>query len=186
MCYAGPASDQHWFNASHFLGCESGSAYCWWRVQADTDPMSVKYWASITGAGQYPFSPRQYFMLVGLRAHGIHHPQCCLNVGQRRTQWPGIGLMHVTPLQCTEQTKVNQHAPTSRQPNACSTLVHHPALAINHSTLDSASCWRWCVHRVQADTDPMSVKCWSSFAGAGQYPCSPSRYFILAVLARFS
>ena len=55
-----------------------------------------------------------------------------------------------------------------------------PALAINHSTLDSAFCWRWCVHRVQADNDPMSVKCWASVAVAGQYPFSPSQYFMLA------
>ena len=26
------------------------------------------------------------------------------------------------------------------------------------STLDSALCWWLCVHKVQADTDPMSVK----------------------------
>ena len=42
----------------------SGIAYCWWRLQADTDPMSVKCWASLAGAGQYPFSPSQYFMLA--------------------------------------------------------------------------------------------------------------------------
>ena len=30
----------------------SGSAYCWWQLQADTDPMSVKCWASVAGAGQ--------------------------------------------------------------------------------------------------------------------------------------
>ena len=52
----------------------SGSAYCWWRVQADTDPMSLKCWASVASAGQYPFSPSQYFMLVGVSAHSIHRP----------------------------------------------------------------------------------------------------------------
>ena len=31
--------------------------------------MSVKCWASVAGAGQYPFSPSQYFMLAGARAH---------------------------------------------------------------------------------------------------------------------
>ena len=31
--------------------------------------MSVKCWASVAGAGQYPFSPSEYFMLVGTRAH---------------------------------------------------------------------------------------------------------------------
>ena len=41
----------------------SGISYCWRRLQADTDPMSVKCWASVAGAGQYPFSPSQYFML---------------------------------------------------------------------------------------------------------------------------
>ena len=30
----------------------SGSAYCWRRVQDDTDLMSVKFWASVAGAGQ--------------------------------------------------------------------------------------------------------------------------------------
>ena len=42
----------------------SGSAYCWRRVQADTDPMSAKCWGSVAGAGQYPFSPSEYFMLA--------------------------------------------------------------------------------------------------------------------------
>ena len=97
---AGPASNQHWFNASCLLGCVQPSkhktfvyhlynvgptsnrlvqmlyrcflfagnsiwsciAYCWRRLQADTDPMSIKCWASVAGAGQYPFSPSQYFM----------------------------------------------------------------------------------------------------------------------------
>ena len=35
------------------------SAYCWRRVQADTDPMSVKCRTSVVGVGQYPFSPSQ-------------------------------------------------------------------------------------------------------------------------------
>ena len=30
----------------------SGIAYCWRRLQADTDPMSVKCWASVAGARQ--------------------------------------------------------------------------------------------------------------------------------------
>ena len=52
----------------------SGSAYCRRRVQADTDPMSVKCCASVGSAGQYPFSPSQYFMLAGVTAHSIHRP----------------------------------------------------------------------------------------------------------------
>ena len=73
--------------------------YCWRRVQADTDPMSVNCWASLAGAGQYPFSPSQYSMLAGVCALSIHAPmpfKC----------WPasytmaGIGLMHVTPTRC--------------------------------------------------------------------------------------
>ena len=51
-----------------------GSAYCWRRVQANTDPMSVKRWASVVGDSQYPFSPSQYFMMAGVRAHSIHRP----------------------------------------------------------------------------------------------------------------
>ena len=30
--------------------------------------MSVKCWARVAGAGQYPFSPSQYLMLAGARA----------------------------------------------------------------------------------------------------------------------
>ena len=51
----------------------SGSAYCWQRIQADTDPMSVKCWASVAGVGQFPFRLSQYFMLAGVHAHSIHH-----------------------------------------------------------------------------------------------------------------
>ena len=41
-----------------------GIAYCWRRLQVDTGPMYVKCWARVAGTGQYPFSPRQYFMLA--------------------------------------------------------------------------------------------------------------------------
>ena len=34
----------------HSIARWSGSADCWRRVQADTDPMSVKCWASVAGA----------------------------------------------------------------------------------------------------------------------------------------
>ena len=32
----------------------SVSSYCWWRVKAKNNPMSVKCWASVASAGQYP------------------------------------------------------------------------------------------------------------------------------------
>ena len=41
----------------------SGIAHCWRRLQADTDPMYIKCWAIVAGAGQYPFNHSQYFML---------------------------------------------------------------------------------------------------------------------------
>ena len=44
--------------------CWYASGYCWRQVQAYTDTMSVKCWASVAGAGQYPFSPSQYSMLA--------------------------------------------------------------------------------------------------------------------------
>ena len=60
---------QHWVDASCLLsGLVLLAAYCWLRSQADTDPMSVKCWASVTGAGQYSFSPSQYFILSYLHA----------------------------------------------------------------------------------------------------------------------
>ena len=101
---------------------------------------------------------------------------CCFNVGpaskkrhcvntpclldssvdpyQRPTPYHTMSSKHDTSTQC----RFNAGPPSS-------------SLAINHSTLGSAFCWRWCVHRVQDDTDPMSVKC---------YPFSPSPYFMLA------
>ena len=33
-------------------------------VTADTDSMSVECWASVSCAGQYSFSPSQYFMVA--------------------------------------------------------------------------------------------------------------------------
>ena len=62
------------FAGMRSIACWSGSGYCWLRVQADTDPMSVKWWGRVASAGRYPFSPSQYFMLAGLRAHSIHRP----------------------------------------------------------------------------------------------------------------
>ena len=41
----------------------SGIAYSLLRLQADTNPMSCKCWATIAGATQYPFNPIQYIML---------------------------------------------------------------------------------------------------------------------------
>ena len=59
--------------------CWAGaSSYCWWRVQTDTNPMSVKCWASVAGAGQYSFSPSQCFMLAV--------PAQCLN-----QSWVNVG-----------------------------------------------------------------------------------------------
>ena len=46
-------------------------AYCWPGLQADTDPMSVKCWAGVAGAGQYPFCPRQYSIMPYLHVGGI-------------------------------------------------------------------------------------------------------------------
>ena len=54
---------QHPWMLTGFIHSWSGIVYCWPRLQADTDPMSVKCWASVAGAGQYPLSPSQYFML---------------------------------------------------------------------------------------------------------------------------
>ena len=64
--------------------------------------MPVPRWTTVAGAGQYPYKigPSQYFMLAGVRALCIQCPNGRLNVGQRPTQWPGIGLMHVTPTHC--------------------------------------------------------------------------------------
>ena len=63
-------------------------------------------------------------------------------------QWPS-GLPHYA-----QQTRTSTQCWFNTGPPS-------PALAINHSTLDSAFCWRWCVYRVgiQADIDPMSVNC---------------------------
>ena len=109
-------------------------------------------------------------------------------VGQH---WNSIGKLS-GPVSCS-----GQESDAYRQPNAvepawidtstqCRFNTGPPsaAVAINHSTLDNAFCWLWCVHRVQADTDAMYVKCWASVAGAGQYPYSPSQYLMLAVPAQ--
>ena len=47
----------------------SGNAYCWRRVQAGTDPMSVKCWAS--DAGQYPFSAQLVFIQRSARRRWV-------------------------------------------------------------------------------------------------------------------
>ena len=44
------------FPGPRSIARSSGSTYCWRGVQADTDPMAVKCWASVASACQYPFS----------------------------------------------------------------------------------------------------------------------------------
>ena len=41
----------------------------------------------------------------------------------------------------------------------------------------------YCLRRLQAHIDPMSVKCWASVAGVGQYQFNPIQYYMLQVLA---
>ena len=55
-----------------------------------------------------------------------------------------------------------------------------PAPAITHATPRSASCWCQCAHRVHADTDPMTAKCWASIAGAGQHRFDIGQGILLA------
>ena len=46
--------------------------------------------------------------------------------------------------------------------------------------------WQCCWRQVQANTAPMSVKCWASVACTGQHPSSTSQYFMLAGLRAHS
>ena len=85
-------------NVLCLLGIAAGlvllAAYCWPRLQADTDPMSVKCWASVASAGQYRFCPSQHFILPYLHAGGIVQARCFEQklgyVGQ-----PSVTLSHI-------------------------------------------------------------------------------------------
>ena len=71
-----------------------GTAYYdWRRLQADTDPMSVKCWTIVAGAGQYPFSPSQYFILPVPACWQYEHDalnQSWVNVGP-----PSVTLAYI-------------------------------------------------------------------------------------------
>ena len=75
------------------ISCWSDGTYCWQRLQVDTDPMSVKCWASVAGAVQYPFSPSQFFILAV--------PACCqywhdaLNESWVIVGPPSVALAHI-------------------------------------------------------------------------------------------
>ena len=72
-----PTLTQLWVNVSYLLGgLVLLAAYCWPRLQADTDLMSVNCRASVVGAGQYPVCPSQYFILPYLHAGGIVQSRC--------------------------------------------------------------------------------------------------------------
>ena len=92
-----------------------------------------------------------------------HSPNAVSMLGQRRRA-------NIETALCEYPVFAN----TTCQLNAGLTLVHRRRL------WPSPNQWRWCVSRVQADTDPMSGKCWASIAGSGQYPFSPGQYFMLA------
>ena len=67
----------------------AGSAYCWRRVQANT----TKCWASVAVAGQYPFSPSQYFMLAVPACWRYRHD--ALNQGWVNVGPPSVTLAHI-------------------------------------------------------------------------------------------
>ena len=76
-----------------FYSCWSGIAYCWRRLQADADPMYVKCWASVAGAGHYLFITSQYFMRPVPACWRYWHDalnQIWVNVGS-----PSVTLAHI-------------------------------------------------------------------------------------------
>ena len=90
--------------------------------------------------------------------------QCGLSTLPANTRhWPNAGPI-LAPV-CDSGPATNQH--------------WFNALCLLGCEYGSAFCWR----PVQADTNPMYVKCWVSLARAGQYSFIPSQYFMLAVPA---
>ena len=86
------------YKCFEFAGNSSWSGivvYCWWRLQADPYPMSVKCWASVAGAGQYPFSPSQYFMLPVPACWRYGHmllTKAGLMLARRLWRWPTFSV----------------------------------------------------------------------------------------------
>ena len=94
-CWAGVVEMLHKCFVAAGNSSWSGIAYCWRRLQSDTKPMSVKCWASVVGAGQYPFSPSQYFMLPVPACWRYGHDalnQSWVNAGR-----PSVTLAHIQP-----------------------------------------------------------------------------------------
>ena len=82
-----PATIQHWTVLS--VGSGVSTEYNLTPIQC------------LLNVGQRPVSIQSYSVLhAGGNACTYTTPQCRLNVGQSRTQWPGIGQMHVTPTHC--------------------------------------------------------------------------------------
>ena len=69
VCDSGPASNQHWFKALCLLIAAGLVMLTAAAITSWHRPMSAKCWVSVAVAGQYPFSPGQYFMLAGALAH---------------------------------------------------------------------------------------------------------------------
>ena len=83
VCDTGPASNQRLvFAGLCSIARWSCNAYCWRRVQADTDPMSVKCWAS--DADQYPFSAQPVFIQRSARRRWV---KCISQALGQRLVW---------------------------------------------------------------------------------------------------
>ena len=92
VCDAGPALNQHWFNTCvglRWIAHWSGSAHCWRRVQADTDLMSVKWWALVsTSCWRYRHDAlNQGWVNVGPRSVTLAHIQR----GPKHEYWANVG-----------------------------------------------------------------------------------------------
>ena len=101
-------------------------------------------------------------------------------------RWATV-LISSHPVMCnTQMWPVNTPSKHETLTQCWSNSVSPSATLAQHKT-STGSTPRVCRAAglaAQADTDPMSVKCWASVAGAGQYPFNRSQqaYFMLAVL----
>ena len=105
---------------------------------------SVKCWASVAGACQYPFSPSQYCIMAGMLAHSIHRPmpfKC----------WPASYIMtlHQTNARYTDTLAASRVSQYPFSPSQYSMLAEIRAYSIHRPNVIS----------MLASIGPASDKC---------------------------
>ena len=120
----GPVSNQHWFNTS----CLLGRCLAVHTAGREYKPTPTQCLLNVVPASPVLASIHSVLVSTSCWRDCVHIAYTApmpFKVGQRCTQWPGMGLMHVTPTHCRLFCETQwRHSVKTRLYNTPSPILH--------------------------------------------------------------